>query len=541
MTGSTDLATRSLALWVPDWPVLAAMTAGQIPAHQPAAIQVGNRITAVSAPARAAGVRRGMRQRQARGLCPELELLPNDEGRDARLFEPVAEATEGVVAGLEISRPGLLLLPAAGASRFHGSEELLIERVVDAVTQDTGYECQAGVADGILAAVLAARNNSVVVPGQSRVYLAPRPLTDVVHVAMTPERVSEIRDLIDLWDRLGIRGMADLAQLPRTDIEARFGQIGAWVHRLVHGEDLRPPARRRIESDVEVENVLDPPAQRIDVAAFAARRLAESLHTMLVDRTASCGRLQISARTDSGRELTRTWRTDDGALGGLTVARMTDRVRWQLEGWMSSPAAQAATPLDSDHSDQDGDGLVWIGLAAQDLVQAGAHQGRLWGGDNGAQLRAHRALERVQGLLGVEAVLEAQLQGGRELRDQVHLVPWGDAVEVERPRTAPWPGKLPEPAPASVLSTPEPIHVLDREHRVVKIDRRLQISSEPTTLRRADQETYINSWAGPWPIAQRWWREDAHRVVYLQAVLSGGEALLLSCSQGNWFLEAFYD
>ncbi len=537
MSATTATTTRSLALWVPDWPVLAAMKAADIPAHQPTAVCENNRIIAVSAPARGAGVRRGMRKRQAHGLCPELELLTRDDGRDARMFEPVAVAAESVVAGLEISRAGLLLLPAAGASRFYGSEEKLIEKLVTTVTEHTGYECQVGVADGILAAVLAARANTVVPPGGSVDYLAARPLIDVVHVAMTPERSAEISNLVDLWGRLGIRNMADLAYLPLTDIEARFGAAGAWVHHLARGQDLRPHAQRRIEADVEAESVLDPPAQRIDIAAFAARRLAEDLHTMLVERTASCSRLQISAKTESGRELARTWRTDDGALGGLTVNRITDRVRWQLEGWISGSADRSTDSAVQEH----GDGLVWLGLAAQGLVEAGAHQGRLWGGDSGAQLRAHRALERVQGLLGVDAVLQAHLQGGRELRDQVHLTPWGDMSELERLRSAPWPGKLPQPAPANVLTEPQVAQVLNHENYPITVDRRMRISATPSVLTYGNRTVQISAWAGPWPVAQRWWRSDALRAVYLQAVLKDGAAVLLSCAQGRWLLEAHYD
>src|SRR5690606_33189750 len=111
-------------------------------------------------------------------------------------------------------------------------------------------------------------------------------------------------------------------------------------------------------------------------------------------------RLEITARTTEGVDLARTWRTDAGTLGGLTAARITDRVRWQLEGWLSGGGQG---PLNR------------IGLAAQDLAPAGVHQGGLWGADAGGQVRARRALERVQGLLGVESVLGVQLQGGREV------------------------------------------------------------------------------------------------------------------------------
>ena len=101
---SVSRAVRTAVLWVPDWPVVAAMAAGQAEVHQSVAVHDGRRITAVSALARTQGVRRGMRRRQAQECCPELVLLTVDEGRDARTFEQVAASVETVLAGLEVAR-----------------------------------------------------------------------------------------------------------------------------------------------------------------------------------------------------------------------------------------------------------------------------------------------------------------------------------------------------------------------------------------------------------------------------------------------------
>ena len=51
---------------------------------------------------------------------------------------------------------------------------------------------------------------------------------------------------------------------------------------------------------------------------------------------------------------------------------------------------------------------------------------RQWGDAGEERDRAHRAITRVQGLLGPEAVVTAVLGGGRGFAEQVRLVPWGD-------------------------------------------------------------------------------------------------------------------
>ena len=545
---------RVLALWVPDWPVLAATTAAETPPHLPAAVHDGHRLVAVSALARARGVRRGLRRRQAQEICPDLVLLSRDPGRDVRAFEAVARAAEEVVAGVEVTRPGLLLLPEAGAGRYHGSTEALAERLVTAVAR-AGHEAQVGVADGVGAAVLAARAGVVVPPGGSRAFLAPRGIGELRHVAAGevagPDGSAPgIAELVDLLGRLGLRTLGDLAALPGEAVATRFGALGSWAHRVAAGRDDRPTALRRPEPDVAVALDLDPPAERVEAAAFAARRAAEALHTLLVDRGVGCGRLRITARTEAGATLERAWRVE-AALGGLAVGRVTDRVRWQLEGWLTSARTRG------DEGPEPG-AIVHLGLAAEEVVALGAEQGRLWGGHGGADLRAHRALHRVQGLVGDRAVLGVAVQGGRDLRDQVRLTPWGQEAEAPRPTDAPWPGRLPAPAPATVLVTPRPVEVLGADGAAVAVDARLRLSAEPARVRwdgpgtaagrgrtpgeaDAGGEADVVGWAGPWPVVQRWWSGAGTRRVYLQAALADGRAVLLVLEGGRWALEADYD
>lgn len=107
----------------------------------PVAILVGEgarRVVAACSPAaRAAGVRRGQRLRDAQRLCPALEPHRRDEAVEARAFEPVVAAAEHVAAGVEVIRPGLLALAARGPARYHGGEAVLGELVRDEVARLT--------------------------------------------------------------------------------------------------------------------------------------------------------------------------------------------------------------------------------------------------------------------------------------------------------------------------------------------------------------------------------------------------------------------
>jgi protein ImuB len=132
----------------------------------------------------------------------------------------------------------------------------------------------------------------------------------------------------------------------------------------------------------------------------------------------------------------------------LTAAAIAERVRWQLDGWLTG--ARRGAPHRPTA------GLVRLRLVPDGvLVHLGLQPG-LWGDTGAERERAHRALSRIQGLLGPEAVLTAVLGGGRSADDQVRLVPWGDERTSARPTGEPV-TPLPALAPVVVTLTDPPV------------------------------------------------------------------------------------
>jgi protein ImuB len=407
-------------------------------ASGPVVVLHGNRVLACSEAARADGVRRGLRRREAQSRCPQLIVVEHEPGRDARAFEPVVAAVEEVAVGVEVIRPGACALAARGPARYFGGEEEAAERIVEQVAQACAVESQVGIADGVFAAGLAARAGRIVASGRTREFLSEVP----VEALDRPE-------LTDLLRRLGIKTLGDFAALPAADVLTRFGFDGALAHRLAGGYDHRPLAVRKPPPDLDVTEEYDEPLERVDVAAFAGRVLAERLHDRLAAHGLACTRLGIEAVTADGQELHRVWRHD----GMLTAAAIAERVRWQLDGWLTG--ARRGAPARPTA------GLVRLRLIPDGvLVHLGLQPG-LWGDAGAERERAHRALSRIQGLLGPDAVVTAVLGGGRSADDQVRLVPWGDERVPDRPaadHADPVPGVITVPVMAV---TPDPTPVAD--------------------------------------------------------------------------------
>lgn len=268
-------SARVLAIWCMDWPAVAAAAAAGLSATAPVAVTLANRVIACSATARAAGVRRGLRRREAAARCPQLFIATADADRDARLFEGVIAAVDDLVPRAELLRPGLLVLPVRGPARFFGSEQMAAERLIDAVAA-AGAECQVGIADRLSTAVFAARAGRIVEPGGDARFLS---LLSIRQLATEPSLSGPGRDdLTDLLWRMGIRTIGQFAALSRTDVASRFGADAVAAHRFARGEPERAPCGREPPPDLAAElgmRSADRPGRRRGVRrALAGRRAA---------------------------------------------------------------------------------------------------------------------------------------------------------------------------------------------------------------------------------------------------------------------------
>jgi protein ImuB len=542
--------TRTCCVWCPDWPVVAARR--RDPALCAVPVNVCNRVgarelvRAASAEARAAGVTRGMRRREAEAQCPDAVCVDADDALEARAFEVVAREVETLTPRVVLDRPGLCAFTTRGPSRYFGGDDALAIRVHEGVVAALGageHDVRIGIADGGFAAGLAARRAApgapfVVEPDGSAAFCAPWP----VAVLGDPE-------LVSLLVRLGLRTLGDVAALPAEAVLARFGAGGRRFHDLARGLDAGPPVLVTPPPDLVEQMELDPPAARVDQVAFAAKGLAGRLLSRLAERGLACTRVVIEAETEHGERLARCWSHDRV----LTPAALAERVRWQLDGWLVEAAG--AGERDSAEVDSTTGGLTRLRLVPDEVVPADGRQLGFWGGDQAAHDRADRALARVQGLLGYDGVATAVLQGGRTPAEQVRWVPWGDAREPQRPLavgtfSAAWPGALPSPFPARIFDPPAPARLHDEHGLAVVVSGRGEQSAAPARVECAKLPGgggVVLGWAGPWASDVRWWDPLARRrCARWQVVVDCGDdagdvACVVMVEAGRAGVEAVYD
>lgn len=516
---------------------------------------------AASPEARAEGIVPGLSRREAEARCPGVMVCEVERGEEARAFEVVARAVEALTPRLELEEPGLLSFPTRGPARYYGGDDGLAARVraaAGAVLGPDAHALRVGIADGRFAARLAAATTAtatVIAPGATAEFLAPHPVA-----------VLDDPGLAVLLVRLGLPTLGAFAALPAGAVLTRFGVEGARLHHLARGGDDRPLVLVEPPADCAEHVELDPPATRVDHTAFVAKGLADRLVERLADRGLGCTRVLVTAETEHGERLERTWRH----VGAFTPGALAERVRWQLEGWLAGqepraavseagvfdemdPRAQQDALADAEGFDSTTGALVRLGLVPDEVIPLSGRQLGFWGGDLAAADRADRAFTRVQGLLGYEAVVTGVEQGGRTPAERIRWVPWGEPREPERPlRSAgeqpSWPGALPPPAPARLFDPPLPAELLDADGRPVIVSGRGEASAAPARLQcRAlrDGGGAVVAWAGPWPHDLRWWDRAARRRRVLWQIVTespaGNVACLVALEGSRAGLEALYD
>ena len=519
---------RSMVVWCPDWPVRAVARAAEVPVGAPVVVLEAGRVFACSAAARTHGVRRGMRRRDAQSRCPELAVLDHDDALVARAFEPVVAAVDEISPGVAVIRPGTCALRSQGPSSYYGGEAQAAAVIAERLVRVGVEDCRVGIADGPFTAEQAARTAEVqdswiVAPGGSARFLRDMP----VDVLGDP-------DLASLLHRLGVRTLGAFAALPAADVVDRFGDAGSLAHRLAGGRDARRLIRRRPAPESERSIEFEPPLDRIDPVAFSVRTTAEEFVAGLAAQGLVCTTVRSEITSAAGEVHDRQWLHPRW----FDTVDLVDRVRWQLQGGVQ-------TAGDTRGSGTDGAGLsapvLRVRFVPEDAADVADHADGLWGG--APDERIHRAMSRVQSMLGHDAVVSAVVAGGRGPAERQTLVPWGDRPVPTRDPGLPWPGSLPPPAPATVFASPRPARVLAEGGGTVGVSGRGVVSGYPARFAVDDGELRpVQAWAGPWPVEERWWDPSAtRRLARFQVVDVTGEAWLLVVENGVWWAEARYD
>jgi nucleotidyltransferase/DNA polymerase involved in DNA repair len=302
---------------IPNLPIALTRRDGVAPADRPLIMYtVDRQRTVVYTASDDAGVTAGIPLRQARLRCPQATFLLAEPERDERVvatlvrslesFSPRVERTDSVTDAALTLDLGKLSFPQSIA---------LITRLSQRIRTEIGLAVAIGIGSNRLVAQHAARRAGVgmavlVPPGDEAAFLAPQPIGSLELDA----------EILSRLERLGLRTVGDVAQLPIEVLQAQFGSAGMSLYRLAHGLDT-----------VLIPKVIDTPTisrtwrfagPLLDrgVLEQVIAELAARLATQLLDGGWAAGAVALTLALDDGAPLLLERRLTEPTSGSAILA-----------------------------------------------------------------------------------------------------------------------------------------------------------------------------------------------------------------------------
>jgi protein ImuB len=256
-------------------------------------------LVAVDAAAERLGLRPGLALAHARAMHADLEVVPEDRGRDQALLEAIADQCQRFTPLTAVESLDGILLDIAGCAHLFGGERKLVEDAAQRIAS-LGFTLRAGVASTIGAASAAARFSAttIVEAGAEREFLISLPLAAL---RLHPETVAALA-------RVGLKRIGDVIDLPRAPLTARFGaELLLKLDRAL-GREPEPFVPRRPAPPYLAEQRFAEPIVREEDVLAVTERLAARLKALLERRGEGARRVELM--------LFRT----DGAVRRLTIS-----------------------------------------------------------------------------------------------------------------------------------------------------------------------------------------------------------------------------
>jgi nucleotidyltransferase/DNA polymerase involved in DNA repair len=300
--------------------------------------------------ASAGGVKLDMLPREVVSLCADASFIQSNPAREASAFESVVDSLERFSPSIEPAEIGRCYVELAGLDHHHASLEDAIAQLLRLISPV--LRPRIGVAPGKFSAWVAARRASAgsgkVVP-QAEV----APFLRDVSASWLPCSTA-MRQSLKL---LGLLTLGQIAELPASAMQARFGPEGRRVAELARGvdeEQIRPIARA--EAVVESMQLSEPIASRemillglrhLIIRAFDRRELSHrqvrrARFQVLIEDHRSWERV-MTFREPLGRD--RLIETLRHRLQEMELSGPAERLVLELKGFVHEIARQELIPL----------------------------------------------------------------------------------------------------------------------------------------------------------------------------------------------------
>jgi protein ImuB len=436
------------------------------------------------------------------------------------LYSSVVSELGRITAHCEIDGDHTFLFPVKGPARYFGGEKALAYHVHSVMQSlvvhvessprtapSTAIECGVGVGDSRFVANLAAleslhtRNPMVVFARDTSPVLRSLP----VHVLAKHAHIDI--GIVEVFQHLGLHTLGHIADLGETALVDRFGSIGKDVFLLSTGKDIElfSPSVGGFSFSVtcDFDNLthhgLSEAMNDSRIVVSMAQDSIQQFDQLVLSQGFQCLCLRIRCETEHGEHNEKIW----SDTRGFHTSDISERLQWQLDHWFSS--AQINEQFTSCISIVVFEALQCRKISAESVT--------LWDVRDDNTERVVRALARAA-VVDEQAFFSVPVwKGGRDVSTygliDVSLIDL-HARNESCDKNSEWNGSIPSPRPLTLCDPGIMVSLQDALSRPIYVTGRHELSAAPTKVCFPNGATWrVLSWAGPWPIEERWW--DPHR------------------------------
>jgi DNA polymerase-4 len=204
-------------------------------------------VSAANYEARKFGVHSAMPVSQARRLAPHAVFLPVDMARYQEVSANIMEIFDSFTPNVEPVSVDEAFLDVTGAKKLLGTGREIATAIRAKVESQEGITCSVGIAPSKFIAKLA----STYCKPNGMLEIAPKEILNFLHPLPISAMWGVGPKTAEALERLGLRTIEDIANLPRTTLIRAVGEAaGATLHELSWGRDYRDVASHDGEKSI---------------------------------------------------------------------------------------------------------------------------------------------------------------------------------------------------------------------------------------------------------------------------------------------------
>lgn len=460
--------------------------------------------------AQSQGIRPGLDLTEAHALCPGLVYADHEPDKDMRSLEALGRWMMRFTPVVALEAPDALVLDVTGCQRVFGGLDRLIQLVSDAMDR-LSIAARVAIAPtlgGAWAMAFAGGNGTVIVnDDELRQALKPLP---TIALRIDPELAIALRGL-------GIETVAQLLELPRQTLPARFGTD--ILRRLDQALGVRPeplvplqhhqPIRAAMEFDGEVDS--------LETLGVVLKQLIGHIIDDLAVRGCGARRMQIDFLRTLARPIQKTIHLSRPSRDPAILFNLLRCAMETIETDAGFVGVRLAIPLFEKVADEQ------LGLLEQDEQLAHAD--------------AAHMIERLRVRLGEGAVLSPRLVESNMPERTFRFVEAAQDPLAAKPPVSLAPMMTGKPRPLHLL--PEPKEIRCMVVPVFSVDG----DATPVFINIGHSAHRLTLARGPERIAGIWWKGRTKTRDYFDVENEAGQRFWIFrvLETRKWYLHGIFD